>query len=90
MSTKVFYDLRNMNNKVKFNFYIVSVVYLYYLKNDFDFYYFLFFFLLLLFYTLFINFVVKKLIFPQPTGPIYPVMCFWHLFLKCEATFLLT
>jgi hypothetical protein len=42
-STNVFYDLRSMNNKVKFNCYIVSIVYLYYLKNDFDFYYFLFF-----------------------------------------------
>jgi hypothetical protein len=32
-----------MNNKVKFNCYIVSVVYLYYLEYDFDFYYIWFF-----------------------------------------------
>jgi len=92
MSTKVFYDLRSMNNKVKFNCYIVSVVYLYYLEYDFDFYYFLFFkvitlpsnevnpclipslpstwchyylflLLLLLFCTIFINFLVKNVLY---------------------------
>jgi hypothetical protein len=43
MSTKVIYDLRSMNNKVKFNCYIVSVVYLYYLKYDLIFISFCFF-----------------------------------------------